>query len=127
MAVSREEVLRVAHLARLELSPEEVEQFTEQLNGILRHVETLAEVDVSAVEAVGRATDWSAPLRAETASPDPLMRPVESMAPAWRDGFFTVPRLAALDVVEIEDALEDKARVPSEGRPSPESLKGGES
>ena len=49
MALSREEVLHVAELARLSLGPEEVELFTRQLNDILAYVEKLQELDTSGV------------------------------------------------------------------------------
>jgi len=42
--ITKEEILRVAHLARLELSPEEVEKFYSQLGSILEYVSQLHEV-----------------------------------------------------------------------------------
>lgn len=92
--VSREEVLHVARLARLRLTEREIETFTRQLNGILAHVEELesAHGPGSFVAAGG-----AAPLRADRTGPDPLHAPPASVAPEWVDGFFTVPRLPALD------------------------------
>jgi aspartyl-tRNA(Asn)/glutamyl-tRNA(Gln) amidotransferase subunit C len=49
MAISREEVLHVANLARLELSDDEVERFREQLSAILEAVSKVAELDLSDV------------------------------------------------------------------------------
>jgi aspartyl-tRNA(Asn)/glutamyl-tRNA(Gln) amidotransferase subunit C len=49
MAISREEVLHVANLARLELSDEEVERFREQLSAILEAVSKVSELDLSDV------------------------------------------------------------------------------
>ncbi|HEX7050266.1 MAG TPA: Asp-tRNA(Asn)/Glu-tRNA(Gln) amidotransferase subunit GatC [Longimicrobiales bacterium] len=121
MAVSREDVLHVARLARLRLSPEEVERFTTQLSGILAHVRELESVDVDRVEAFGGAAEGAAPLRSEDAAPDALDFPLSVLAPAWRDGFFVVPRLPAMDVEELEDPFEDKARVePASSPASPE-------
>ena len=118
MAVSREDVLRVASLARLRLSDEEVDRFTRQLNDILAHMEELNAIDIGGVEAVGGATEWDAPLRGRTCgrtgSP---FRAASAMAPEWIDGFFTVPRLAALDTSEMEEPFEDKASAASKGRP----------
>ena len=45
MALTRDEVLHVANLARLSLVPEEIELFTRQLNDILAYVEKLQELD----------------------------------------------------------------------------------
>ena len=47
MAISKEEVLKAASLARMELSPEEVELFSGQLESILGFIDQLKEVDVS--------------------------------------------------------------------------------
>ncbi|HEX7118892.1 MAG TPA: Asp-tRNA(Asn)/Glu-tRNA(Gln) amidotransferase subunit GatC [Longimicrobiales bacterium] len=124
MAVTREDVLRVAALARLRLTGEEVERFTAQLNGILAHMEELNTLDVGGVEAVGGATEGRAPLRAEDAAPDRLAVPASELAPAWRDGFFAVPRLAALDAGELEEPFADKATAEPAGRPAPEDLEG---
>jgi len=63
MAITREEVLHVASLARLELSEEEVERFGEQLSAILEAVGKVAELDLSDVEPTAHPLDlvnvWS--------------------------------------------------------------------
>lgn len=109
MGVSREDVLRVAALARLRLEPGEVERFTAQLNSILDHIRVLGRVKGAASHA-GEAADWPAPQREDAGRPDALAFPPAELAPAWADGFFAVPRLPALDVAALEDAFEDKAR-----------------
>jgi aspartyl-tRNA(Asn)/glutamyl-tRNA(Gln) amidotransferase subunit C len=96
MAVSREEVMYIAQLARLDLTPEEVERFTPQLNRVLEHAAELAEVDVGGVAPVGGVSEWVAPLRADELAKDPLHSPVEQLTEFFAAGFFTVPRLPAL-------------------------------
>ena len=96
MSVSRDEVLHVARLARLQLTEREIEKFTDQLNGILAHVEELASVPVTNV-ATTRATEGAAPLREDGAAADRLVLEAAQIAVSWADGFFTVPRLPALD------------------------------
>ena len=49
MAISREEVLHVARLARLDLTEDEVEKFREQLSAILEAVSKVSELDLSDV------------------------------------------------------------------------------
>jgi aspartyl-tRNA(Asn)/glutamyl-tRNA(Gln) amidotransferase subunit C len=49
MAISREEVLHVARLARLELSDDEVARFQEQLSAILEAVSKVSELDLDGV------------------------------------------------------------------------------
>lgn len=50
MSISREDVLRVAELAHLELTAEEIELYRGQLDGILNYIGKLEELDVSGVE-----------------------------------------------------------------------------
>jgi aspartyl-tRNA(Asn)/glutamyl-tRNA(Gln) amidotransferase subunit C len=57
MAITREEVLHVAGLARLELSDEEVERFREQLSAILEAVGKVAELDLAGVEPTAHPLD----------------------------------------------------------------------
>lgn len=96
MAVTAADVLHVARLARLALSDTEVQTYAEQLNAILAHAQELEAVDVSAVECFSIAVDWPAPLREDVVGPDPLAFPAAALSKAARDGFFTVPRLAAM-------------------------------
>lgn len=56
MALSKEDVLKVAKLARLELSDEEVGKFSTQLSEILEYVEQLQAVDTNGVEPTAQVT-----------------------------------------------------------------------
>lgn len=57
--IDREQVHKVAHLARLELTPEEEERFTGQLNDILGYFEQLNQLETDAVAPTTRAIDAS--------------------------------------------------------------------
>jgi aspartyl-tRNA(Asn)/glutamyl-tRNA(Gln) amidotransferase subunit C len=96
MAVTREDVLYIARLARLELTPEEVDRFTPQLNRVLAHAAELAEVDVGGVPPVGGVSEWPAPLRPDEPAPDGLAFPPPQLSEFFAGGFFTVPRLPAV-------------------------------
>ena len=97
MSVTREDVLYVASLARLELSDAEISAFTTQLNAIQDHVGELQEADVGDVSALTAAAEWPAPLRPDESAADALSLPATALSEASEQGFFTVPRLAALD------------------------------
>jgi aspartyl-tRNA(Asn)/glutamyl-tRNA(Gln) amidotransferase subunit C len=97
MSVSPEDVARIATLAKLQLKTEEAEEMSHQLSSILAHMDALALVDVREAPAVAGVSDEAAPLRADRLEADALGRPIAEVAPEWRDGFFVVPRLAALD------------------------------
>jgi aspartyl-tRNA(Asn)/glutamyl-tRNA(Gln) amidotransferase subunit C len=91
MAISRDEVIHVARLARLELSEDEVERFQEQLNAILEAVGKVAELDLSDVEPTAHPLDLVNVWRAD--EPRPSLTVEESLANAPdRDGaLFRVP------------------------------------
>jgi aspartyl-tRNA(Asn)/glutamyl-tRNA(Gln) amidotransferase subunit C len=106
MSVSPEEVRRIAALARLELGDDEVVEMSRQLSSILEHMEALGQVDVSEAAAVAGVFDEQAPLRDDRVGFDPLGRPVDEIAPDWRDAFFVVPRLAALDADALDAGMD---------------------
>ncbi len=55
MKITRQEVEHVAHLARLNLSEEELEKMTGQLDEILRYVDKLEELDTQGIEPTTHA------------------------------------------------------------------------
>ena len=111
MSVQRDDVRRIAELARLNLRDQDVDRFTDQLNGILGHMDQLAELDAEAAEAEAEAgPEAGAPMRSEEVRPDALRRAPAELSRHWRDGFFVVPRLAAQDrLAEGGDAAELEA------------------
>ena len=104
MAVTRQDVLHVASLARLALDDDTVDRLVGQLNGILEHMDVLQKVDTSGVTAVEGVGDAGMPLRTDAGPPYPLAHAREEFAPEMRDGFLLVPRLAT-----HEDASESVA------------------
>jgi aspartyl-tRNA(Asn)/glutamyl-tRNA(Gln) amidotransferase subunit C len=91
MAITREEVLHVARLARLELSDDEVTRFQEQLSAILEAVSKVSELDLSDVPPT------SHPLEIANAWDDDEVRPsltldeVFANAPDRDDDHFRTP------------------------------------
>ncbi|HEY0673152.1 MAG TPA: Asp-tRNA(Asn)/Glu-tRNA(Gln) amidotransferase subunit GatC [Longimicrobiales bacterium] len=96
MAVTPADVMYIAQLARLDLTPEEIERFTPQLNRVLEHAAELAEVDVGGVAPVGGVAEWTSPLRADVPGADNLALTIEQLSEFVAAGFFTVPRLPVL-------------------------------
>jgi aspartyl-tRNA(Asn)/glutamyl-tRNA(Gln) amidotransferase subunit C len=91
MAITRDEVLHVAKLARLELTDEEIERFTGQLSAILEAVAKVSELDLSGVEPTAHPLDlvniWA---EDEPRPPIPLEEALAN-APNREGGFFKVP------------------------------------
>ena len=98
MKISREDVLRVAELAYLELTPEEVELYREQLDEILAYIGKLQEVDVSKVEPMAQVM-FAAPGDAHPELRDDVERPCDfadailAQAADAKKPFFRVPRV----------------------------------
>ena len=93
MKISKENVLKVAELARLEFREEELEKFTEQLGNILTNIEKLNELDTDGVEPTSHVLDVPTPLREDEVrdwlTPDEALK----NAPEEEDGFFVVPQV----------------------------------
>jgi aspartyl-tRNA(Asn)/glutamyl-tRNA(Gln) amidotransferase subunit C len=91
MAISRDEVLHVARLARLALTDEEVERLGAQLNAILEAVGKVSELDLEGVEPTAHPLDvvnvWAED------DPRPCLPVEEALAnaPEHEGGFFKVP------------------------------------
>jgi aspartyl-tRNA(Asn)/glutamyl-tRNA(Gln) amidotransferase subunit C len=94
VSVSDEDVIHVATLARLGLEPSRIPTIAAELNGILAHMDVLSRVDTTVVGPVTGVGAAGTPLRVDGGNQIPLARPREAFAPAMRDGFFLVPRLA---------------------------------
>ena len=108
MAVTEQDVRHVAALARLGLEPGRVPALVQELNGILRHMEALAEVGTKLVDPVEGIGSSGMPLRTDAGPPYALARAREDFAPQMRDGFFLVPRLAThadapTDAADVEE------------------------
>ena len=100
MSVTAHDVRHIAALARLEVEEARVPVLVDEMNRILDYVGVLQNVDIGFPRdpvAGPHATDAAtgdAPLRDDVPSSVPLASPIASFAPAERDGFFLVPRLA---------------------------------
>jgi len=91
--ISRDEVERVAHLARLRLEGGEAEAMTRSLEAILDYVAQLDAVDTEGVPATAHVLPLATPLRDD--EPGELLDPEQAVAnaPAPRGTAFTVPRV----------------------------------
>ena len=91
--LSHTDVEHVANLARLALSAEEIEQFTEQLGVILEHAEDVAALNLDGVEPTAHPLPLVNVLRPDEVRPCLDRDEVLSQAPAAEDARFRVPRI----------------------------------
>lgn len=92
--LTKEEVLKLAKLARLRLTDEEVDKYTEELGEILTYVELLSNVDTDGLKPTNQVTGLENVYRADvvqdySAQPDLLLKG----APSSKDGYIKVKRM----------------------------------
>ena len=91
VAISRDDVLHVAGLARLDLSEDEIERFREQLNAILEAVGKVAELDLSDVEPTAHPLDLVNAWAEDEPRPSLSVEEALANAPGREGDFFRVP------------------------------------
>jgi aspartyl-tRNA(Asn)/glutamyl-tRNA(Gln) amidotransferase subunit C len=91
LAITRDEVLHVARLARLALTDEEVERLGAQLSAILEAVGKVSELDLSDVEPTSHPLDLSNVWAEDEPRPSLPPDDVFANAPEREAGFFKVP------------------------------------
>jgi aspartyl-tRNA(Asn)/glutamyl-tRNA(Gln) amidotransferase subunit C len=96
MKISREDVLKVATLANLELTDAEVERYRGQLDDILNYIDKLNEIDTSNVEPMTQvfaAADGDSALREDVVVRSDVITEVLAGAPDPAPMYFRVPRV----------------------------------
>ena len=91
MAITREDVLHVAALARLDLTEEEIERLGGQLNAILEAVGKVAELDLEDVPPTSHPLDLANVWAEDDPRPSLTVDEALANAPEAEDGFFRVP------------------------------------
>ena len=90
MSLNREQVDRVAHLARLRLNDEEMERMRAQLSSILDHIEALKEVNVDDVPITAQVTDLTNVARTDVVASMLTTEQALAAAPDRQGNYFRV-------------------------------------
>jgi aspartyl-tRNA(Asn)/glutamyl-tRNA(Gln) amidotransferase subunit C len=93
MSVDADTVRRVAHLARIAVAEDEVDNLKGELNAMLAFVEQLAEVDVTGVEPMTSVTPMAMKMRDDKVTDGGIADQVIANAPAHEHHFFLVPKV----------------------------------
>jgi len=93
MSVDADTVRRVAHLARIAVAADEVENLKGELNAILAFVEQLAEVNVEGVEPMTSVTPMAMKMRQDKVTDGGNADAIIANAPAHEHHFFLVPKV----------------------------------
>ncbi len=93
MKISLKEVSHIAHLARLELTEEELEKFSIQLSKILSYMDKLNELDTSNIEPTSHVIPIKNVFRDDVVFPSLSSEEALRNSPERTDNFFRVPRI----------------------------------
>ena len=97
MALSSQDIARIAHLARLELSPRDSERMLSQINGFFDVVEQMRAVDTAGVVPLAHPVEMTQSvalrLRDDVVSEPDNREANQQSAPAVERGLFLVPRV----------------------------------
>ena len=91
--IDQNQVIKVAKLSRLDLTEDEVQEFTGQLSAILDYVEKMNELDTTGVEPLAHCLPVSNVLREDSAKESLGTEQVLANAPQRDDEFFKVPKI----------------------------------
>lgn len=93
MALSIDDVQRVAHLARIEVTPAEAQDVLQKLTGIFSLIEDMRRIDTTGIAPMSHAADVSLALREDIVTETNQRELFQSVAPAIADGLYLVPKV----------------------------------
>ena len=93
MALSNEDIQRIAHLARIEITPAEAAAVAAKLDGIFELIGRMRAVDTSGIVPMSHAHDVTLPLREDRVTDTDQRDALQRAAPAAQDGLYLVPRV----------------------------------
>ncbi|MEN9429971.1 MAG: aspartyl/glutamyl-tRNA amidotransferase subunit [Pseudomonadota bacterium] len=93
MALTLDDMNKIAHLARVGLSDDEKNRYTESLNNILGLINELQAVNTSGIEPLAHALEVTQPLRADVVTERNQRDAYQAIAPAVQDGLYLVPKV----------------------------------
>ena len=93
MSLTLEQVQRIAHLARIEVSDAEAQSTLVHLNGIFSLIEEMQAIDTQGVEPIAHAQDLAQRLRADCVTEVDQRTAFQSVAPETEVGLYLVPKV----------------------------------
>ncbi len=93
MAIEREQVEAVAHLARLSIDEAQIERTTESLQGILGLIDQMQAINTDGIEPMAHPLDAVQRLRADEVTESNQRETLQQHAPATENGLFLVPKV----------------------------------
>ena len=91
--ITKEEVKKVAHLARLELNENEISNHAEQLENILEYIKQLETIDTEDVPCTTRAIEVTNVFRKDEKKNSDCTEEILGLGPSREDKYFKVPKI----------------------------------
>lgn len=93
MSLTEQDVINIAHLARLAINEDDIPEYEQNLSNILGLVEQMNAVDTTNVQPMAHPLDTYQRLRADEVTETDQRDLFQSIAPATEDGLYLVPRV----------------------------------
>ena len=93
MAISPDEVLKIAQLARLKISDSEVEQYAVDLSNIMNLVDQMNKVDTQGIEPMAHSQDVIQRMRDDKVAETNQREKFQTIAPQVQNGLYLVPKV----------------------------------
>jgi aspartyl-tRNA(Asn)/glutamyl-tRNA(Gln) amidotransferase subunit C len=93
MALSSEDIQRIAHLARIEITSAEAVDVRAKLDGIFDLIGRMRAVDTTGIVPMSHAQEVTLPLREDVITETDRRELYQSVAPAVQDGLYLVPKV----------------------------------
>ena len=91
--ITKEEVNKVAHLARLELNEDEINNHADQLEKILKYIKQLEKIDTDDVPSTTRAIEVTNVFRKDENKKSDCTEELLELGPSREEKFFKVPKI----------------------------------
>jgi aspartyl-tRNA(Asn)/glutamyl-tRNA(Gln) amidotransferase subunit C len=93
MSIKQDEIEKIAELARIRISSEQIGQVTQRITEILQMVDQLQAVDTRDIEPMANPLDATQRLRADEVTESDRREAFQAIAPAVENGLYLVPKV----------------------------------
>ena len=93
MSITQQEIEKIANLAQIAVTPAQCERLYDDLNNIIKLVDKLNELDVSAIQSLAHSLDKTQPLRDDHVTESNQRELFQSIAPQVQFGLYIVPKV----------------------------------
>ena len=93
MALNTDDIMRIAHLARIEINEQQAETTLTKLSGILGLIEQMQAVDTTGIVPMSHSQDVEQRLREDEVTQENQREAFQAIAPLTEDGLYLVPKV----------------------------------